>query len=319
MSRPTPPGLRVVPHVAPERTRHPSGLSGPRRRVAVLTTYVDRWFFGSTLAGIERILHEAGHEVVVHQVGHDWAHHPLVLGSPAALGIDAVVAIAIPVPPDLVRRWEEQGVPVVISGARVPETECVYVNDVRAGRLATEHLVRLGHRRIGLVRTCDETGRVWTADLDRTEGYRQALSEAGIRFDESLVTTIPFGAQEGVVAVGNLWSLAEPPTAVFATCDEVAFGVLPTLRSRGIDVPREVSVIAIDDHPLGEVLGLTTVDQRVEVQGELAGRLVLDALIGLRDRRSHEAHEVQLEVLARATTAPMRPAASTAGSTSLNR
>ncbi len=318
MSRTSPRGLRLVTDAAPERTLHPSGLSGQRRRVAVLATYVDRWFFGSTLAGIERIVRDAGHEVVVHQVGHDWTRHPFLRGwSPRELGIDAVVAITVPIPAELVQRWEGEGVPVVVSGARLPGTECVYVNDVRAGRLATEHLTRLGHRRIALVRTCDRDGKVWQADVDRTEGYRQALGDAGIAFDESLMTTVPFGSREGAGAVERLWSAASPPTAVFATCDEIAFGVLPALKSRGLDVPGAVSVIGVDDHPLAEVLGLTTVNQHVELQGELAGRLVLDALIGLRDRRSTESHEVDLEVIARASTAPLRPLATTRGSTSL--
>ena len=319
MLRTSRPGLRLVTGTEPERVRHPSGPSGPRRRVAVLTTYADRWFFGSTLAGIERILHEAGHEVVVQQVGDSWAGHPLVTGSPADHGIDAVVTIAIPVPAELVARWEAQGLAVVACGARIADAECVFVNDVRAGRLATEHLTRLGHRRIALVRTHDRDGEVWRSDLDRTEGYRQALNAAGLRFDERLVATVPFGPREGASAIEQLWWLPEPPTAVFATCDEVAFGCVTGLRSRGLDVPRDVSVVGIDDHPLAEALGLSTVNQRVELQGELAGRLVLDALVGLRGPSQHEPHEVELEMLARTSTAPVRPAVRPSGSTSLGR
>jgi DNA-binding LacI/PurR family transcriptional regulator len=236
--------------------------------------------------------------VVVQQVGDDWAGHPLVTGSPADHGIDAVVTIAIPVPGDLVARWEAQGVAVVVCGARVDGAECVFVNDVRAGRLATEHLTRLGHRRIALVRTHDRDGEVWRSDL---------------------VATVPFGPREGAAAIEQLWWLPDPPTAVFATCDEVAFGCVTGLRSRGLDVPRDVSVVGVDDHPLAEALGLSTVNQRVELQGELAGRLVLDALIGLCGPSQHEHHEVGLEMLARTSTAPVRPAARPSGSTSLGR
>ena len=277
------------------------------RQVTVLTTYADRWFSSTVLAGIERVVQDAGHEVVVHEVGRHWDLHPVLRSSSARSGLGAVVSIALPIPPDLVRSWEAVGVPVVVAGARVEGAESVHVDDVRAGRLATEHLTRLGHRRIALVRTCDEVGQTWSADYDRARGYDQALAMAGIRPADELVVTVPFGPRGGAVAAERLMALPEPPTAIFASCDETAFGCLSALTARGYAVPGEVSVVGVDDHPLAETLGLSTVDQRVELQGELAGRLVLDALHGIRRPATHDAHEVELTFRGRSTSAPRRP------------
>lgn len=312
------PRLQLVRAPAPTAGHHPSRRD-LRRRVAVVTTYVDRWFFSTVLAGVERTLTAAGHEVLIFQTGHDWERHPVVADPPHRHGLDALVAVALPVGLREVEQWEAYGTPVVVAGAAAPDVESVHVDDRGGARLAVEHLLGLGHERIALLRTCDAGGRQWPVDAQRHEGYVAALGDAGLEVDPDLVLSCEFSARAGAAATEALLALPEPPTAVFASCDEVAFGCLQALQAAGLRVPEDVSVVGFDDHPLAEVMGLTTVNQHVELQGELAARLVLDALVGLRAGATEQRHEVTLDLVVRRTTGPVpRPTAAAGGGRGVN-
>jgi LacI family repressor for deo operon, udp, cdd, tsx, nupC, and nupG len=95
-----------------------------------------------------------------------------------------------------------------------------------------------------------------------------------------LFARVPWGPEPGARAMAELLSLPEPPTAVFAHSDEIAFGALRTVRQAGLRVPDDLSVIGVDDHPLSAQLDLTTIGQDVLRQGQLAAQLVVDALEG---------------------------------------
>jgi DNA-binding LacI/PurR family transcriptional regulator len=140
------------------------------------------------------------------------------------------------------------------------------------------------------------------ADADRTTGYHRALAEAGIEPDPSLLVTVPHTLQGGVEAAERLLSLREPPTAVFAYSDELAFAIVQTLRRARLRVPEDVSVIGVDGHPLAALHDLTTIEQPVAEQGRLAGRLVLSLL----DKTGALPRDLQLptRLRVRGTTGP---------------
>ena len=98
--------------------------------------------------------------------------------------------------------------------------------------------------------------------------------------DDDLFVRVPWGPDPGAEAMSRLLSLREPPTAVFAHSDEIAFGAMRTARQAGMKVPDDISFIAVDDHPLAVHLDLTTVRQDVSKQGQLAAQLVINMLQG---------------------------------------
>lgn len=175
---------------------------------------------------------------------------------------------------------------------------CVDVNNVEAARIATAHLASLGHRRIAAF--CGNED--FCSNYQRMSGYRQALSDAGIAFDEKLIFTGEYHSEWGARNAHRLldeFAPSERPTAVFCFCDAVAVGALDGFKERGVGVPEEISVIGIDDIPLAGTLGLTTVRQPVRDIGAQAVRTLLDLLGGelnsvprvllapeLRERRS---------------------------------
>jgi DNA-binding LacI/PurR family transcriptional regulator len=142
---------------------------------------------------------------------------------------------------------------IVCLEKTVADLPAVLFDRVGAARTAVTHLIRLGHQRIGFVGGKGE----------RITGYRQALLEYGLTYDEELIIHPGFknSPEEGYEGALRLWELPTPPTAIFAVSDEVAIGVLGALHDRGVRVPDEMALVSIDDLDLAAVVrpALTTV------------------------------------------------------------
>lgn len=263
--------------ISPEASRLSRGDTG---RVAVVVPRIDHWYFSTVLAGAEAVMHEAGLDVLIYQIGDGSTRRSFFRELPARRKADAIIVIALPVPEDEAARLDLLGVHVVVAGGRLLDYPHVRVDDTEIGHRAVSHLLDLGHRDIAMVRTHDEEGVLWPADLARAQGYRSALVDRALPYDGRLVVTTQFGFHGGLSAGRRLLSLDHRPTAVFAHSDEVAFGVLRALQEAGVEVPTRMSVVGVDDHPLAELHNLTTVRQPVELLGRLAARMVLEQLAG---------------------------------------
>jgi DNA-binding LacI/PurR family transcriptional regulator len=171
------------------------------------------------------------------------------------------------------------GFPIVLQGSR-PDLDAPSVDvDNRAGaRGAVEHLISLGHRRIGCITNAP---LAYTAAAERLAGYRDALEASGIAFSDRLVVEGSFDAPSGHAAMTELLSRTDP-TAVFVASDVVAIGALRGLREAGLQVPGDVSVVGFDDIPLAEHFDppLTTVRLPAFSLGERAGQLLLERIAG---------------------------------------
>ncbi len=146
-----------------------------------------------------------------------------------------------------IRRLVASSLPAVLVDNYVVDQplHCVVADNVTAGYLATRHLLQLGHTRIGLL-----TGpRKYRSLVDRQEGYLDALTEHEIPADRSLmpVPTHHAGGQKGYQQMLHLLDADQPPTAVVAISDKTAFGALEALKERGLQIPRDMAVVSIDD------------------------------------------------------------------------
>jgi LacI family transcriptional regulator len=178
-----------------------------------------------------------------------------------------------------------------------------------AGALAaTEHLLNLGHRRIGMI-TGDRDLR---CSLERIDGYRAALGRAGVIPDNALIRFGNFLAEAGYAAGSDLLGSTNPPTAIFAGSDLQAYGVYLAAKERGIAIPEELSVVGFDDVPLCQYVSppLTTVRQPIEEMAREATRILLAlAYRGIQPQRPKV--ELATSLVIRSSTAPprSRPAA----------
>jgi DNA-binding LacI/PurR family transcriptional regulator len=174
-----------------------------------------------------------------------------------------------------------------LPGSGIPFVD---VDNVGGAQLATRHLTQLGHHRIAIITNAPPA---YTASSDRLSGYRRALGDAGIDYDESLVRCGHFTPESGFNAMGDLLSLKSSPTAVFVASDTVALGVLQAIRQRGLSVPDDIALVGFDDIPLSEFLDppLTT----VRLPAFSLGKGAADLLIRILNNQKGHTRGVLLE------------------------
>ena len=196
------------------------------------------------------------------------------------------------------------GFPVVIQGAfpglDVPSVD---VDNVAGARLAVEHLLALGHRRIACITNAP---LAYTAASERLNGYRDALAAAGVGDDPDLVAEGAFDAQSGHRAMAEILARSTPE-AIFVASDVVAFGAFAGLRDAGLSVPGDVSVVSFDAIPLAAYLDppLTTIHLPAFDLGVTAGRAILERIAG---RPVQPRTLLPTELIVRASTSLRRKA-----------
>jgi LacI family transcriptional regulator, repressor for deo operon, udp, cdd, tsx, nupC, and nupG len=165
------------------------------------------------------------------------------------------------------------------------------------------HILELGHTEIAYVGTVPSASAQLETPQDRRSAFDEALAESGLSCPPEWVIESDWTAAGAARDSVPLMEGPRCPTAVVAASDEMAFGVMSAARRLGLDVPSELSVIGIDDHAMSGVLDLTTVRQDVELQGRLAGKTLMDWLLG-GETPAHVDEIVPVELVVRASTAP---------------
>lgn len=193
-----------------------------------------------------------------------------------------------------------RGIPFVRlqPGLRIDEGPAVMIDNERAAFDMTTHLLGLGHRRIGFV----VGDRSYAASGQRLAGYIGALGEQAVAIDLDLIRQGRFDVRSGEAAADELLSLPEPPTAIFASSDDMAAGVLAAAHRRGVRVPDALSVAGFDDGPTATIVwpALTTVRQPVRAMADAA----TDMLLTPPDDGAARQRRLTHEVIVRASSAP---------------
>jgi LacI family transcriptional regulator len=233
----------------------------------------------------------------------DWVEHVVERGSG---GVVLVVSELL----DTGRaELESFHVPIVLVdpvGTGPQSLTTIAATDWAGGRDATEHLIALGHRRIGFI-----TGPLGEeCHRDRLDGYRAAIQRAGIELDPDLVRTGDSLISGGLREAPELLRLPDPPTAIISGSDEQAYGVCKAAKALGLKVPADVSVIGFDDIELCQWVSpqLTTVRQPLADMAREATRIVIELARG--GTRPNQRLELSSSLVVRESTAPppARPA-----------
>ncbi len=179
---------------------------------------------------------------------------------------------------DAIQEFARARVPVVaIASARASkQVSCVRIDEFNAAFEITEHLIAQGHRRIGFIRGREDL----SASERRFEGFRAALSAAGIPFDRHLVQTGDYTYRSALPAAEKLLSRSNAPTAIFASNDDMAAAAVSVAHRRGLDVPRDLSVVGFDDSSSATTVWpeLTTVRQPIETMADAAVDILLRSI-----------------------------------------
>jgi DNA-binding LacI/PurR family transcriptional regulator len=291
--------LRYVPLAAAVRLS-----SGRGRTVGIVVPTVSRWFFVEVVLGAARTLRAAGYDLLVQDVPEDGDDQPDVARLRGK--VDALVLVASAGTDGELAAWRELGVPLVTVGGREHAPGRVGIDDRAGARVATRHLLDLGHTDVRMIAGAVDAPFGTSASRARLAGFTDELQEAGLPADTAVVAGHPWGVEGGAAAMAELLDAGAPPTAVFAESDEMAFGALQELRRSGRRVPGDVSVVGFDDHEMAAAVDLTTVAQPVGEQGAVAAGMVLDLLGTDRGGRLVGERLLPTRLVVRGTTGPPR-------------
>lgn len=256
------------------------GLAGGRTlSIGVMTQAIDSPFYGAALRGIEDQLDPAGYSPLF--VSGHWAEETELrcLEVLLARRVDGIIVLTGRLTNAELRKISRK-VPVVVTGRTLQEPNLYSLDfdNFDGGRLATRHLIELGHTQIAFI----AGGADHPDASERFRGYRAALKEAGIPFRPSLVIQGEYHEESGLHAVTTLLSRKVPFTAIFSTNDQMAIGAAHGLQMNGLRVPADVSLVGFDDLPISRYAmpPLTTVHQPAYEMGEMAAQAMLALLQG---------------------------------------
>jgi LacI family transcriptional regulator len=247
--------------------------------IGLTIPYVLGDYFTAILSGATEALHEEDMRAVLCPTLHQHEREVNLLERLMHGTTDAGILMLPEEPNDELRALQRHGYPFVVVDPRTPPEEgiaAVSAANASGARLATEHLLALGHRRIGAI-----TGPLgWLASSERLNGFRSALSSSGVLPDPDLVHEAAFAPGAGEEAAAALLDLTDRPTAIFAFNDELAISVLQAARQRGLRVPQDLSVVGFDDSEKARITtpALTSVRQPLNEMGRMAITLLLQLL-----------------------------------------
>jgi LacI family transcriptional regulator len=265
-------------------------------RIALIYTNPSAAYLSELLVGA---LAGAGH-TAAQLVLDTWDHMSHAAERAAARKIAQSVA-GVVLPPPLceskvvLSELAAAGIPVmaIASGRFQPDLSSVRIDDFRASQEMTEHLIAMGHARIAFIRGHPNQ----TASALRYDGFHTALTAAGLTIDPALIQQGYFTYRSGLEATETLLTRKNPPTAIFASNDDMAAAAVSVAHRRGLDVPRDLSVVGFDDTPTATTVWpeLTTIRQPIAA---MAGSAVELLLRSIRQHKDGDARVVSDHVMA---------------------
>jgi LacI family transcriptional regulator len=252
-------------------------------------------FLPEVIRGVSDVARPRGYRVMmepVEDVSQPGAYVPLVREQ----RIDGLLLSGPRSDDQQLAELRRENFPVVLLGQLPdPGFPFVDVDNVSGARKAVEHLLKLGHRRIGLITNAPSQ---YTSSADRLEGYRQALHAHGLPFEANRVRFGHFTEESGYAAMADLLVHAPALEAVFVASDVVAFGALAATRAHGFRVPQDIAVVGFDDTRLARYTNppLTTVHLPARDLGACAAEMLIRLLQGREVREQHMLLETELVI-----------------------
>lgn len=296
--------LHAMTRLGYQANLHARSLAGgPSNVIGLLVVDLTTQYVGEIIRGIDEVLTAKQYELMLYTT-HRRKRKESAYANMMARGLTDGLLILLPRDPEAyLRSLREREFPyVLIDQFGIDDADLtVTATNLDGGYEATRHLIGLGHRRIGII-----TGWMdMVSARDRLSGYRAALADHQIPFEESLVFEGDFTQLAGYHGTNHLLDLAEPPTAIFASSDLTALGVMDAVRGRNLQIPADLSLVGFDDVPLSSVLvpKLTTVRQPLADMGQRATQMLLDLIQKPEEKQASLVLPTSLVI--RESTAPL--------------
>lgn len=202
-------------------------------------------FFAEVSRVVEDVGFDSGYSVILCNSDGNLDKELTYIDVLVAKQVDGIIFIASSSQSEHLRLLIDEKIPLVVADREMPDldVDLVLVDNSRGGYEATKYLLELGHRRIGCISGPSEI----TPSAERIKGYRQAVSEFDVPFDENLIVRGDFQFEGGKRAMSQLLALPKLPSAVFICNDVMAIGAMGSIRSAGLKMPEDISIVGFDD------------------------------------------------------------------------
>ncbi|HUQ09333.1 MAG TPA: LacI family DNA-binding transcriptional regulator [Steroidobacteraceae bacterium] len=255
--------------------------------VGVLVSELHGPFFGAMLSAIEKTLKSAGKFVLVAAGHSNEAQEREAIHFLVSRNCDALIVHVEALPDKFLLEHDHEKTPLIVMNRKVRglADRCFSLNNELGGYLAAQSLLKLKHKRIAYI-----SGPLDFVDAkQRLAGHKRALEEAGVKFDDRLLYEGDYHETGGQDALNALFAKNLPFTAVVCANDDMAAGAMAAAHERGLDLPRELSIVGFDDSPLSRFVypKLTTIHYPIADMAEMAARWVL------KNVYEHQQAEVQ--------------------------
>ncbi len=296
---------RVMQAIAElDYTPHPAARqlsSGKTFNIGAIIPFFTRPAAVERLRGVMSVIAPSEYDFTLFSVETSAQRAEQLKDVPRRGRVDGLIIFSCPPTPREAQRILASNIPTVLIDGYHPDLNCIYIDNVAGGYTATKHLIELGHRRIGYLGDPIDDPIGFFVSRDRFQGYRRALDEAGIPFNPAYHREGQHSLESGREMARSLLQQPNPPTALFAFSDTIAFGVMEAAKELGLSIPDDLALIGFDDIELARLYGLSTMRQQLFQTGVTGAEMLLN-LIGNPDT---EQRQIQLstELIVRHSTA----------------
>lgn len=285
--------------------RQARSLAGGRSNsIGVLVPDLGTGYIGEIIRGIDAELSLTNLDLILYTTHRTASKEANYVANLATGMVDGLLLVLPRRPADFIGNLTQRKFPFVLIDHQGAGRDCpaVGATNWQGAYNATEYLVKLGHTRIGFITGSMDLG----CAVDRLDGYRSALRTQHVAEAPELIFEGDFFQPDGYAGASALLDLPIPPTAIFASNDVMAMGVMDAVRNRGLRIPDDISVIGFDNIPQSELVrpALTTVSQPLEKMGRVATQMLLDLL--KNPDQDSERIELPTELVVRESCRPVQ-------------
>jgi LacI family transcriptional regulator len=268
--------MRRLGYVANRQARSLAG--GRTNSIGVLVPDLGTGYIGEIIRGIDSELGLSDLDLILYTTHRTASKEANYVANIAKGMVDGLLLVLPRSPADFIGILTQRNFPFILIDHQGIGQDCPSVGAAnwQGGFTATEYLIKLGHQRIGFITGWMDLG----CAMDRLDGFRSALRTYHIPEAPELIYEGTFFQPDGFAGASAMLDLPNPPTAIFASNDVMAMGVMDAVRNRGLRVPDDVSVIGFDDIPQASLIrpALTTISQPLEKMGRVATQMLLELL-----------------------------------------
>jgi len=276
--------------------------TGQTLTIGVILPYLTMPSYIERLRGVQSELANSEYDLVLFSIENPSQRDAYFQNLSIKSKVDGVLLISLPPNDEQAKRLSSSNIPTVLIDAYHPMLCSIVPDDVEGGRIATRHLINLGHTKIAYLSDYLDTP-FHPSMRYRYSGYRETLEKENISFNPNYHIEGDRGRASARKLAKKLLSIDDPPTAIFAASDTRAIGIIDGAQEMGIKIPEELSVIGYDNIRDAEYVNLTTINQHLDQSGIDGAKMLLELL---DNKLSHSEckQTISVELVVRGTTAP---------------